>query len=163
MIAGISHKQCQWLALRAWWHAPAFGTHEITWRRAYVAWLSPLLWKNWYNCPLNSTLSCSLLKCEWNTFIWETDILVDVLLSIFSGNVLYPYCYDDIIKWKHFPRYWPFVRGIQRSPVNSTHKGQWRGALMFSLICAWINTWVNNRYAGDLRHHRGHNDGTVMV
>ena len=44
--------------------------------------------------------------------------------------------HDDIIKWKHFPHYWPFVRGIHRSPVNSPHKGQWRGALMFSLICA---------------------------
>ena len=39
--------------------------------------------------------------------------------------------HDGVIKWKHFPRYWPFVRGIQRSPVNSPHKGQWRGALMF--------------------------------
>ena len=38
-----------------------------------------------------------------------------------------------------------------RSPVNSPHKGQWRGAFMFSLICAWINRWVNNREAGDLR------------
>ena len=46
------------------------------------------------------------------------------------------------IKWKHFPRYWPFVRGIHRPPVNSPHKGQWRRALMFSLICAWINGWV---------------------
>ena len=40
--------------------------------------------------------------------------------------------YDDVIKWKHFPRYWPFVRRIHRSPVNSPHKGQWRGVLMFS-------------------------------
>ena len=44
--------------------------------------------------------------------------------------------HDDVIKWKHFLRYWPFVRGIHKSPVNSLHKGQWRGALMFSLICA---------------------------
>ena len=44
--------------------------------------------------------------------------------------------HDDFIKWKLFARYWPFVRGIHRSPVNSDHKGQWRGALMFSLICA---------------------------
>ena len=29
--------------------------------------------------------------------------------------------YDDVIKWKHFPRYWPFVWGIHRSPVNSLH------------------------------------------
>ena len=47
--------------------------------------------------------------------------------------------YDDVIKWKHFPRYWPFVWGIHRSPVKSPHKGQWRGAVMFSLICVWIN------------------------
>ena len=70
--------------------------------------------------------------------------------------------HDDVIKWKHFPRYWPFVWGIRRSPVNSPHKGQWRGALMFSLICAWINVWVNNREAGDLRRHRAHYDVTVM-
>ena len=56
--------------------------------------------------------------------------------------------HDDVIKWKHFPPYWPFVRGIHRSPVNSPHKGQWRGTLMFSLICVWINDWVNNREAG---------------
>ena len=45
----------------------------------------------------------------------------------------------DVIKWKHFPRYWPFVRGIHRSPVNYPHKSQWRGALMFSLMCTRIN------------------------
>ena len=61
--------------------------------------------------------------------------------------------HDDVIKWKYFPRYWLFVRVIHRSPVNSPHKAQWRGALMFSLICVWINGWVNNREAGDLRHH----------
>ena len=41
-----------------------------------------------------------------------------------------PLRHDDVIKWKHFPRNWPFVRGIHRSPVNSPHKGQWRRALM---------------------------------
>ena len=60
------------------------------------------------------------------------------LAVILSGH-------DDVIKWKQFPLYWLFVRGIHRSPVNSPHKGQWRGALMLSLICAWINGWVNNR------------------
>ena len=71
--------------------------------------------------------------------------------------------HDDVIKWKHFPRYWPFVRGIHRSPVNSPHKGQWRGALMFSLIYVWINGWINNREAGDLRRHRAHFDVIVMT
>ena len=51
---------------------------------------------------------------------------------------------DDVIKWKHFPRYWPFVRR------------------MFSLICAWINAWVNNSEAGVLRRHRAHYDVIVM-
>ena len=71
--------------------------------------------------------------------------------------------YDDVIRWKHFPRYWPFVRGIYRSLVNYPHKGQWCGALMFSLICAWINGWVNNREVGVFRRHRAHCDVTVMT
>ena len=70
--------------------------------------------------------------------------------------------HDDVIKWKHFPRHWPFVRGIYQSPVNSLHKGQWRGALMFSLLCAWMNDWVNNREAGDFRRHRAHYEVIVM-
>ena len=49
-----------------------------------------------------------------------------------------------------------------QSPVNSPHKGQRRGDLMFSLICAWITCWVNNREAGDLRRHCAHYDITVM-
>ena len=72
------------------------------------------------------------------------------------------FLHDDVIKWKHFPLYWPFVRGIHRSPVNSPHKGQWRGALMFSLICGWINSWVNDQEVGELRRHHAHYDITVM-
>ena len=70
--------------------------------------------------------------------------------------------HDVVVKWKHFPRYWPFVRGIHQLLVNSPHKVLWLGTLMFSLICAWTNSWVNNRYAGDLRHHHAHYDFTVM-
>ena len=70
--------------------------------------------------------------------------------------------HDDVIKWKHYPRYCPFVRGIHRSPVNSPHKGQWRGALMSSLISARLNGWVNNRKAGDLRRYDAHYDAIVM-
>ena len=88
-----------------------------------------------------------------------------MFISIFVSNntwtLIWPH--DDVIKWKHFPRYWPFVRGIHRSPVNSSHKGQRRGALMFSLISAQINGWANNREAGDLRRIRLHYDVTVML
>ena len=71
--------------------------------------------------------------------------------------------HDDVIKWKHFPRYWPFVRGIHRSPMNSPHKGQWRGAMMCLWSAPWINGWVNNRETGDLRRNRAHYDVTVMI
>ena len=70
--------------------------------------------------------------------------------------------HDDVIEWKHFPRYWPFMRGIHRSPVKSPHKGQWSRVLMLSLIYTWRNGWVNTSEAGDLRRHRAHYDVIVM-
>ena len=70
--------------------------------------------------------------------------------------------HDDVITWKHFPRHWPFVRGIHLSPDKSPHKGQWPGALMLSLISAWINGWVNNRESSDLRRHRAHYNAILM-
>ena len=71
--------------------------------------------------------------------------------------------HDDVIKQIDFPRYWTFVKGIYRLPVDSPHKGQWRGALMFSLMCAWTNRWVNNRDASDLRRHRAHCNVIAMM
>ena len=56
---------------------------------------------------------------------------------MYLGNRMIPFRrpyagnHDDVIKWKHFPRYWPFVRETHGSPVNSPRKGQWRGVLMF--------------------------------
>ena len=103
--------------------------------------------------PINSILMHMQIRvlciCTW--MLWD---------HITTPTALYTH--DDVIKWKHIPRYWPFVRRIHRSPVNSPHKGQWRGALMFSLICVWINDWVNNGEAGNLRRYRIHYDVTVM-
>ena len=72
------------------------------------------------------------LRTRWvdGQSVWKTSCLV--------SHIMRSLIHDDVINWKHCPRYWPFVRGIHRSPVNSPHKGQWRGVLMFSLICAWI-------------------------
>ena len=61
-------------------------------------------------------------------------MLFDILWWGWESTVRFPSQHDDVIKWKHFPRNWPFLREIHRSPVNFPHKGQWRGALMFSLI-----------------------------
>ena len=73
----------------------------------------------------------------------------------------FPLEHDEVSK--HFPRYWPLVRWIHRSPVNFPHKGQWRGAFMFSLIFACINGRVNNGEAGDLRRHRAQYDVILMT
>ena len=94
---------------------------------------------------------------SWN---WDWSQVMPWCIRYFLGG---SHQHDDVIKWKHFPCYWPFVQGIHWSPVNSPHKGQWRGALMFPLICAWINGWVNNQEAGDLRHHHAHYDVSVML
>ena len=72
-----------------------------------------------------------------------------VTLTVYKGPLLSTQInHDDVIKWKHCPRYLPFVRGIHRSPVNSPHKGQWRTALMFSLNSASTNGRANNQDAG---------------
>ena len=69
--------------------------------------------------------------------------------------------------WRHQKETFSALLGICAGnspvPVITTHKGQWRGALMFSLICVWIKSWVNNREAGDLRRHHAHSDVTVMT
>ena len=83
-------------------------------------------------------------------------------------HVLSPLCLpnDPWLWWRHlmgtFSALLALCAGIHRSPINSPLKGQWCGALMLSLICAWTNGWVNNREAGDLRRHGAHYDVTVM-
>ena len=106
----------------------------------------------------------------WVTFLWlcnmyNVDTNSMLLLTACIRNLLSrKICctYDDVIKWKHFPCYWPFVRGIHRTQIDYPQQGQWHGALMFSLICDW-NGWANNRDAGDLRRHRPHHYVTVMI
>ena len=138
----------------------------------------------WFCLQLGRTSPLRFMKTNFhNTHCWKPKIVVVRTLSSLAAlgvvvvqvrpmttmgldwNRNFISCvsvHDDVIKWKYFPRYWPFVWGIYRSLVNSPHNGQWRGALMFSLICAWFMGWVNNREAGDLRRHNAHNDVIVM-
>ena len=83
----------------------------------------------------NSYMTEILDKVEYKSKFFT--YLYDYNMSLLNAET-HDHTHDDVIKWKHLPCYWSFVRGIHRSPVNSPHKGQWRGALMFSLICAWI-------------------------
>ena len=76
-------------------------------------------------------------------------------------------CHLSFTWWRHqmetFSALLAICAGNSLVAVNSPHKGQWRGALMFSFISVWINDWVNNREAGDLRRHHGHYDVNVIM
>ena len=106
----------------------------------------------------NRCVGLGHLIIAWVLFYWMVHITLQPMK--YTHNFV---MHDDIVKWKHFPSNWPFVRGIHRPLVNSPHKGQWHGAFDFSLICACINGWVNNGGAGNLRRYPAHYDITVMV
>ena len=92
------------------------------------------------NLILLSTNGLNHLRSNCLVIIWD-ELMCKHLLIVD----------DDIMKWKHFLRYRPFVRGIHRSLVDSLHWGQWCRALMFSLVCVWTNCWTNSQKAGELR------------
>ena len=73
-----------------------------------------------------SAITCTASYiCIWKSILFCVDAFVvmgDNFLTMGGGHGLH----DDVIKWKHFPRYCPFVRGIHRSLVNSPHTGKWR-------------------------------------
>ena len=98
----------------------------------------------------------------WNVSLRCCVILLTYLLTYIPGLDTCIIYRDDFIKLKHILCYWPLVRGIHRSPANSLHKGQWRRALIFFLICSWTNGWANHQDDCDLRHYRAHYDVTVM-
>ena len=95
--------------------------------------------------------------------VWlSTSLHTHTIQIYFSVCMHWQWSYRTMMTSSNENIFWPFVRGIHRSPVNSPHKGQWRGALMFTLIWARINGWVNSREAGDLRRHRAHYDVIAM-
>ena len=146
-----------------------FGVKELLWRATnntdyillYLSWYPRVLFFIFlFHCSHNKN---TLMLCLLASFL-----IMSIACSIilFLKSRYFASLHVVFTWWRHqmetFPRYWPFVRGVHRSPVNSPHKGQWRGALMLSLICTWIDGWVNTREAGDLRRHRTDNDVTVM-
>ena len=130
-------------------------------------------------CILSNHLRCRW-NGEWRILLRSCSVLI-LLLYCFDVLQLMAKCKRDVTPllthwsyvsfaltpwWRHqmetFSASLAVVWGIHGPPVNSPHKGLWRGSLMFSLVCAWMNGWVNNREAGDLRRYRAHYDVTVM-
>ena len=112
----------------------------------------------------NNYRPISLLSCFNKIF---EKLLCEWLVKFLEANkILFEYQYGFCMMTSsngNISALLALCAGNSPVPVNSPHKGQWRGALMFPLICVWINNWVNNREAGDLRRHRGHYDVSVMV
>ena len=128
--------------------------HTTVWDKLLYHIFSTLVYP--FNHSISNSLGASFVS--WKTpYMWSA---VKINISV-------------VADWKPWRAWWrhqmeifsvllALCQGIHWSPVNSPHKGQWRGALMFSLICTWINGWVNNHEAGDLRCQRAHYDIIVM-
>ena len=97
----------------------------------------------------------SRLKCEAYT---QLSIFKYAVSKINDKHAPVHYC--QVTWWRHqmesFSALLAFCAG------NSPQKGQWRGTLMLSFICVWINGWVKHHEAGDFRRYRAHCDVIVM-
>ena len=113
---------CDWYSHTVWIHTVVKGTDDKP--------LFMIVYLYQYVCAYILVCMYALVcLCLVWVNLWK------YLICFFFIPPIYK-VHDDVIQLKHFPRYWPFVREIHRSPVNFPHKGQWRGALMFSLIYA---------------------------
>ena len=84
-------------------------------------------WGNW-GCSLTQ-----FMPSHFSVFV-NADPGLSILEEILWWNVSSPkeiIGHDDVIKYKYFLRYWPFVQGIHQSLVNSPHNGQWHWAWCF--------------------------------
>ena len=87
MIGVISHKQCQWLAWRVWWHMLTFVTRDYL-----MPSICSLLWKNLCHCPPKSTQSCynllSKLPCDIHLIAISQELFINLICNIFSEITL---------------------------------------------------------------------------
>ena len=90
----------------------------------------------WFLFEVPEILPCGRPRpiCPWWRHQMET---FSALLAICAGNSPVP---------GEFPTQRPVTRSFD-----------------VSLVCVWINGWVNNGEAGDLRCYRAHYDVTVML
>ena len=115
---------------------------------------------NWTSSPNEFSRGCKIADCV---------LIVTNLHKLYVSNKMtspHHRCGAVILWWRHQMETFSALLALcaGNSPVTGEFpsQGQWRGALMFSLICSWINGWVNNREGGDLRSHRAHYDAIVM-
>ena len=82
---------------------------------------------------------------------WETSLQCNAI-SLISHEMWA--CYRDVMTWKCFMHYWPFVKGIHL--VDSLHKGPVMHNIDVSLMLARTNCYANSGMGSDLRCHNAH-------
>ena len=118
----------------------------------------------WFDASSPFSFLITIHSTEISSCHYFEVIMGAMASQIRSLTIVYSTVYSGADQRKHQSSVsLAFVQGIHRSLVNSPHKGQWRGTLMFSLIYAWTTGWVNNHGAGDLRRHCVRYDVTVMI
>ena len=126
----------------------------------FPVWYRSLLWKHVYLSQISRALICLYipqysLKCDHLPMIQTQDFWLTSIHIKHVQHIAKRFTHSCTFLW--FGTCQVSNTG-HHGPVYSPHKGQWREALMFHLICVWINGWVNNGEAGDLRRYRAHYD-----
>ena len=134
-------------------------------------------WRIWINSTstkpqLNTTNIGAFMIDYIHCFMWEINTHVYPTETVggwqqWQGYLRFRHTEMFSFPWwrhqmKTFSALLALCAGNSPVPGNSPHNGQWRRALMFSLICVWTNGGVNNPDDGDLRRHRAHYDVIVM-
>ena len=119
------------------------------------------------NCWKNNTFIYTTPR-HWNREIYTTKTLYGSWLAFFYQILLsHATRSRNMIWWRHqmeiFSALLAICEGNPSASGGFPSQSQWRGALMFSLICTWTNGWANNRVTGDLRRHRAHYDVHIMT
>ena len=83
--------------------------------------------------PRTVNLLCVFYRTYIQGKLYFFFLMTHICVTKLTAPAKYMSSHDDVIRWKHFPRYWPLWE-IHWSPVNSPHKGQQCGTLMRSLM-----------------------------
>ena len=108
-----------------------------------------------------------LLVCDsyalymYHIFSWN-DVIGMCIKTRLLRNALTSSCWTWCLAWFPWWRHQMETFSVLQAIYAGNSPGQWRAALLFSLICTGIKGWLNNGEAGDLRRHRAHYDVMVM-
>ena len=160
---------CGWLYEHCW-HSKRHGTtttHPIPDSKVRgLTWGPPGADKTQVGpCWPHELAICDSISTGFSRVLFITVIMSILMISCekFNHMRLYHFTSCGTIMRRMTPSYGKIFRFIgPLCRVNSPHKDRWRGALMFSSICAWTNGWVSNHGAGNLRRNRAHYGITVM-